>query len=58
MNRKIPLTLITAPMTLSFLSGMFDWYIEDGMYMLFGLAMIIGLGWLWIIELKKNNDTK
>lgn len=52
-NNKIALSLFTVPFTLSFLSGMFDWYIADGMFALFGLSMLIGLVWTWVIELKK-----
>jgi len=50
---KTPLLLISVPFAISFLAGMFDWYIEEGMYILLGLSMIIGVVWAWIIELKK-----
>jgi membrane protein CcdC involved in cytochrome C biogenesis len=56
---KIALALITVPFIISFMSGMFDWYVEDGMFALFGLAMIVGLGWAWFIELKgKKTEVK
>ena len=32
---------------------MFDWQIDDGMFMLFGISMIIGAIWAWKIELSK-----
>lgn len=50
---KAALTTITAPMALSFLSGIFDWYMDDGVYILIGFTMIGGLVWAWFIELKK-----
>lgn len=50
---KIALSLFTVPFTLSFLAGMFDWYLEDGMFVLFGLSMVVGIIWAWVIELKK-----
>lgn len=49
---KNALTLITAPMALSFLAGMFDWTLPDGLYVLIGFTMIGGLIWAWIIEAK------
>lgn len=51
---KAALTTITAPMALSFFAGMFDWYMDDGVYMLIGFTMIAGLVWAWIIALKQN----
>jgi hypothetical protein len=50
---KTPLTLITVPLALSFLSGMFDWQVDDGMFIVFGFSMIAGAIWAWVIELKK-----
>jgi len=50
---KTPLLLISVPFAISFLAGMFGWYIEEGMYILLGLSMIVGIVWAWIIELKK-----
>lgn len=47
-NLKIALTLISVPLALSFLSGMFDWYIDDGFFMLFGFSMVAGIVWAWI----------
>jgi len=47
---KGALTLITAPLLLSFLSGMFEWYMDDGVYMLIGFAVIAGLIWAWLVE--------
>lgn len=51
---KTALTLITVPYALAFLGGMFDWRIEDGMYVLFGLSMLAGIIWAWIVELDKE----
>ena len=53
-NMKLALLFITVPSVISFLSGMFEWYIDDGMYLLFGISMIIGIIWAWIIELNKT----
>jgi len=50
---RLPLIILTIPLTISFLGGMFEWYFEDGFYLLLGLAIIIGLVWAWIVELKK-----
>lgn len=50
---KSALTTITIPFILSFLAGMFNWYMDDGVYALLGFAMIGGLTWAWVIELKK-----
>lgn len=50
---KTPLLLITIPYAVSFLSGMLDWYVEDGMFVLIGLSMLAGIVWAWVIELKK-----
>ena len=50
---KTPLLLISIPYAISFLAGMFEWYMEDGMYILLALAMLVGIVWGWIIELKK-----
>lgn len=52
-NMKTPLLLISIPFGISFLGGMFYWEIEEGMTILFGLSMIIGVVWAWVIELKK-----
>lgn len=49
---KAALLLITVPLILSFTAGMFDWYVEDGMLIIFGLSMIIGVVWAWLIVLK------
>jgi len=50
---KYALLLISVPYAISFLAGMFGWYMEDGMYMLIGLSMLVGIVWAWIVELKK-----
>lgn len=50
---KTPLLLISTPYAISFLAGMFSWYMEDGMYLLLGLTILIGIVWAWIVELKK-----
>jgi len=50
---KAPLIIMTVPFALSFISGMFDWYIEDGMFALFGFAFFVGLVWAWVLELKE-----
>jgi len=50
---KTPLLLIAVPLGISFLGGMFSWVVPEGMTMLFGLSMIIGTIWAWVIELKK-----
>jgi hypothetical protein len=50
---KTPLLLISIPLAISFLGGMFYWEMEEGMVVLFGLSMIIGTIWAWVIELKK-----
>jgi hypothetical protein len=52
-NMKAALATITAPMVLSFLSGVFGWYMEDGLYALIGFTMMGGIVWAWVIELKK-----
>jgi len=49
---KTPLLLISIPLSISFLGGMFYWEIPEGMTILFGLSMIIGVIWAWVIELK------
>lgn len=49
-NMKGALTLITAPIVLSFLSGVFDWYLDDGVFVFIGACMIAGLIWAWIVE--------
>lgn len=49
---KAALALMTAPLVISFLSGMFDWYMDDGLLIFFGFCMILGTIWAWIIELK------
>jgi len=50
---KIPLSLIAVPYGIMFLSGAFDWYIEDGLAILAGLSILIGICWGWKVELKK-----
>ena len=50
---KTPLLLISVPFALSFLSGMFEWYMEEGMYILLGISMLIGIIWAWYVGLKK-----
>ena len=50
---KFALSMMTIPFTLSFLSGVFNWYIEDGMFILFGFSMMVGLIWAWVEELKR-----
>ena len=53
-NMKLALSLITVPYSISFLAGMFGWYIEDGMYLLIGLVMIVGIVSAWWIELGRE----
>jgi len=50
---KTPLLFISIPYAISFLGGMFGWYMEEGMYLVIGIAMLIGIIWAWIVELKK-----
>ena len=52
---KIALSLLTVPIILSFCAGVFEWNIDEGMFTLFGISMIVGIVWAWVIELK-NND--
>lgn len=51
---KTALTLLTLPMALSFFAGMFEWSMDDGVYMFIGFTMIAALIWAWIIELKRK----
>jgi len=50
---KTPLLLITIPYTIAFLAGIFGWYMEEGLLALLGIAILIGIGWAWKIELNK-----
>ena len=50
---KNALLLITIPYALALLAGMFEWYMDDGVWMLFGISMLVGIIWGWIVELKK-----
>lgn len=50
---KAPLLLLTIPFSLAFLAGAFDWYFEDGFYVLLGFSMLLGIVWGWVVELKK-----
>ncbi len=50
---KAALSFISVPFAISFFAGMFDWYIDDGMYILFGFSMLVGAIWAWVIELKR-----
>jgi hypothetical protein len=50
---KTPLLLVSVPYGVMFLSGVFGWYIEDGMATLAGISMLIGISWAWTVELKK-----
>jgi len=50
---KAPLLFISVPFAIMFLSGFFGWYVEEGMTILSGLSMIVGIVWAWIVELKK-----
>ena len=50
---KTPLLLVSVPYGIMFLSGVFEWYIEDGLAILAGLSMLIGICWAWYVELKK-----
>lgn len=52
-NPRIPLTLISVFMSLSFLDGAFMWGLTDGFYQTTGFVFIIGIIWLWVIELRK-----
>ena len=53
-NMKLALSLITVPYGISFLGGMFGWYMEDGMYMLIGFSMLAGIIWAWIVECNRG----
>jgi len=50
---KTPLLFITVPFAISFLAGVFGWYMEEGLLALLGIAMLIGIVWAWKIELNK-----
>lgn len=49
---KLALSLITVPFAISFLDGIFMWYLADGFYMLMGFTMMAGLALSWYHELK------
>lgn len=53
-NMKTALAIITAPMLLAFLAGFFGLYMDDGVYTLIGVTMIVGIIWAWIIEMKRD----
>jgi len=44
-----PLTIITSVFALSFFDGMFGWGLDEGAYMLMGLAQLVSIVWLWIV---------
>lgn len=50
---KTALSLITVPFALSFLSGVFSWDVDEGMFILFGFSMLIGIIWAWKIEMSR-----
>jgi len=50
---KTPLLLISVPYAISGLAGAFGWYMEEGLLILLGLSILVGIVWGWIIELKK-----
>lgn len=50
---KTALSLITVPYAISFFGGMFDWYFEDGFYILMGISIIVGIVWAWRLEMKR-----
>lgn len=50
---KLALGLITIPFIFSFLSGAFNWYMDDGAYIFLGFLMIVGLVWAWVIEVNR-----
>ena len=51
---KAALTTITVPYSISFMAGMFDWTFDDGFYMLIGFAMLAGIIWAWIAEVRRK----
>ena len=53
-NMKLALSTITVPFGISFLSGVFLWELPEGMYILFGIAMIVGIIHAWIVETNRN----
>jgi len=53
-NMKAALTTITVPYSISFMAGMFDWTFDDGFYMLIGFAMLAGIIWAWIAEVRRK----
>ena len=52
---KTPLTIMSTMFGLAFLDGAFSWGLSDGFYTFTGLVMIIGVIWMWFIELRKKN---
>lgn len=48
-----PLTILSIFFGISFLDGMFMWGLNEGFYLVAGLAMIASVIWMWVIELKK-----
>ena len=50
---KAALTTITVPFSISFLSGVFYWEFPEGFYMLLGAAMVAGIIWAWVVEMKR-----
>lgn len=52
-NMKGALALITGPYVISFLSGVFGWYIDDGAFAFLGFCMLAGLIWAWVAELNR-----
>ena len=50
---KAPLTLITASYATLFLSGFFDWYLDDGFVILLSFGMLAGIVWAWIAVSKQ-----
>ena len=53
MKQKLmaPLIILSVPMLISFLSGVFGWDFDDGFYLLIGLSMMVGIIWMWYVML-------
>ena len=51
---KLALSTITVPYSISFLSGVFMWELPEGLYILLGLAMIVGIIHAWIVETNRG----
>lgn len=51
---KTPLIILTTAFGISFLDGMFSWYLADGFYVLLNLAIMVALTEMWIIQYKNK----